>query len=234
MKKLPQNYKTDRRKLRSDACRLGYKALLASSLPVSDKPLEPPANDKERMLAELWAGILDQDVTGIGRHSNFLALGGDSPAAIRLVAASRSKNLGFTTQDILRCPIFKNLAELAIVGKTDVGNAVITDDAKHDLSWHHNTITLRATDFQEWAASVGAINGRWIDHLVYDFKGRLDLQQLEGSCKGLVEAHSILRSVFELIDDRIHMRVHHAKDVPFRIHHATIDEMEDKATEYTL
>ncbi|KAE8318071.1 hypothetical protein BDV41DRAFT_590831 [Aspergillus transmontanensis] len=143
----------------------------------------PPANDKERMLAELWAGILDQDVTGIGRYSDFLALGGDSLAAIRLVAASRSKNLGFTTQDILRCPILKNLAELAIVGNTD-----------------------------EWAASVGAINGGWIDHLMYDFKGRLDLQQLEESCKGLVEAHSILRSVFELIDDRIHL--------------ATIDEME--------
>ncbi|KAK6835701.1 hypothetical protein RU639_002249 [Aspergillus parasiticus] len=229
MKTLPQNYKTDRRKLRSDASKLGYKALLASSLPVSDKPLQPPANDKERMLAELWAGILDQEVTGIGRHSDFLALGGDSLAAIRLVAASRSKNLGLTTQDILRCPILKNMAELAIVGNTDVGNAVITDDAKHDLSWHHNTITLRATDFQEWAASVGAINGGWIDHLVYDFQGRLDLQQLEWSCKGLVEAHSILRTVFELIGDRIHMRVHHAQDVPFRIHHATIDEMETQS-----
>ncbi|KAE8422120.1 hypothetical protein BDV36DRAFT_291629 [Aspergillus pseudocaelatus] len=229
MKNLPQNYKTDRRKLRSNASKLGYKALLASSLPVSDNPLVPPANDNEPMLAELWAGILDQDVTGIGRQSDFLALGGDSLAAIRLVAASRSKNLGLTMQDILRCPILQNMAELAIVGSTDVGDTATTDDAKKDLYWHHNTIILRATDFQEWAASVGANNGGWIDHLVYDFRGQLDLQQLERSCKGLVEAHSILRTVFELIDDRIYMRVHHAQNIPFRIHHSTIDETETQS-----
>jgi len=234
VEKLPHNSsnKTDRRKLRTDASQLGYKHLLASSLGTSNEHLERPAYEKEQTLAGLWAKILCQDFESIGRRDNFLALGGDSLAAIRLVAAARSKNLEFTTQSILRCPILKDMAEIATISNVNLGDdAVVANGINHNSSHSNDTITPRATDFQEWAASVGALNGGWIDHLAYDFSGKLDLKRLEQSCKALVDAHSILGTVFRLIDDTVYMEIPSDQDHPFDVHEVTIDEMESKSNE---
>ncbi|PLN76746.1 hypothetical protein BDW42DRAFT_15864 [Aspergillus taichungensis] len=224
VKELPQNYKTDRRKLRNDASKLGYRALLASSLQEIEEPVDLPASGKEQTIAELWAQILRQDVKCIGRQSDFLVLGGDSLAAIKLVSTARLMNLELTTQDILGSPILKDMAQLAVVSEANAHAAAI-------LPPYNHTITQRATDFQEWAALVGARNGGWIDHFVYDFRGRVDLQRLEESCKGLVEAHGILRTVFKLVDDRIYMCIPPAQDLQCSIHQVTVGQVESKSRE---
>ena len=232
VKQLPQNYKTDRRQLRDDASKLGYKHLIASSLHASNEHREPPANEKEKILAGLWAEILSQEVKSIRRRDNFLALGGDSLAAIRLVALARSRNLEVTTQDILRCPILESMAELAAVSNINLGgDAIVASGDSHGLSLANGKISLRATDFQEWAASVGALNGGWIDHLVYDFSGQLNLENIERSCKGLVEAHSILKTVFKLKEDRVYMEIPLEQDHQFDFHHVTVEELENKSNE---
>lgn len=234
LKQVPINSsnKTDRRQLRADASKLGHKYLIASSLGASNEHLDCPTNEKERILAELWAKILCQDVKSIGRRDDFLALGGDSLAAIRLVSAARSKNLDLTTQNILRCPILEDMAELATISNIDLeGGTVVANGTNHDSSLTNGMITLRATDCQEWAALVGALNGGWIDHLAYDFSGRLDLKRLEQSCQGLVKAHSILRTVFRLNEDRVYMEINSKQNHQFDVHQVTVDELESKSNE---
>lgn len=59
------------------------------ALPVPERPLasvafEPPADDEERAMAELWQRVLAVD--SIGRHDDFFALGGHSLLAVRLMA----------------------------------------------------------------------------------------------------------------------------------------------------
>ena len=182
VKQLPQNSsnKTDRRQLRTGASKLGYKDLIASSRSTSNDHLEYPANEKEEILAELWAKILCQDSKTIGRQDGFLALGGDSLAAIRLVSAARSKKLELATQNILRCLILEDMAELATIISGDLeGCAVVANGVNDNSSLSNGIISVRATDFQESAALVGALNGGWIDHLAYDFSGRLDEKKLE-------------------------------------------------------
>lgn len=49
---------------------------------------EPPRTDMEAFLAEIWGEILG--VTDVGRHGDFLALGGNSLAATRVVARVRA------------------------------------------------------------------------------------------------------------------------------------------------
>lgn len=50
-------------------------------------PTHAPSTAVERLLAELWGGVLDKEVTSVG--SAFLDLGGDSILAIRLLALVR-------------------------------------------------------------------------------------------------------------------------------------------------
>ena len=234
VKQLPQNSsnKTDRRQLRADASKLGYKDLIASSQGTSNEHLEYPATEKEQILAELWAKILCQDRKTIGRQDGFLALGGDSLAAIKLVSAARSKNLELTTQNVLRCPILEDMAEIATVISGDLGgSAVVANGVNHNSSLSNGITAVRATDFQEWAALVGALNGGWIDHLAYDFSGKLDEKRLEQSCKGLVEAHSILRAVFRLDGDRVYVEIPSEQNHQFDVHQVSIDELESKSDE---
>ncbi|KAI1189235.1 nonribosomal peptide synthetase 6 [Nemania serpens] len=232
MEKLPQDYKTDRRQLRNDASKLGYQNLIASALRGSQQPIEKPVGEKERILADMWAKVVDQDVSRIGRRVHFFAVGGDSLAAIRLVSEARSKNLELTTQKILKCPILKDMAKIATIRALDGDKRTIsTNGTNHDPSVSNELKRLKATDFQEWAALVGARNGGWIDHFIYDFSGKLDVKQLEMSCRELVKAHPILRTVFELEDDGVYMEIPPDQVLPFEIHQATADSLESKTAE---
>ncbi|KAE8375259.1 hypothetical protein BDV26DRAFT_295184 [Aspergillus bertholletiae] len=231
VKQFPQGHKIDRKTLRADASELGYKRLLASSLPTDNRLLVRPVDEKEQILAELWAKVLKQDVENIGRNSDFWELGGDSLTAIRLVAAAREKSLVLTTQGVLTSPILENMAQLAKVASSEVESAVVSDKITPDLISSEDPITQKATDFQEWAACVGALNGGWVDHFVYDFRGRLDVQRLEQSCRDLVGAHPILRVVFERLHDEIYMRIPHEQALPFKLQEVAADEIESKSTE---
>lgn len=232
MEKLPQDYKTDRRQLRNDASKLGYQNLIASAIRDPQQPIEKPAGERERILADLWAKVVDQDVSRIGRRDHFFAVGGDSLAAIRLVSEARSKNLGLTTQKILKCPILKDMAKIATIHALDWDKRTISINGRnYDPSVSDGLKRLKATDFQEWAALVGARNGGWIDHFIYDFSGNLEVEQLEMSCKELVKAHPILKTVFKLEDDGVYMEIPPGQVLPFEIHHATADNLESKTSE---
>ncbi|PYH94186.1 CoA-dependent acyltransferase [Aspergillus ellipticus CBS 707.79] len=186
-------------------------------------------SEREQTLAELWATTLYQDVKAIGRQDDFLALGGDSLEAIRLVSAARAKNIELTTQNILLCPVLKDMAKLATICH---GNDTAVSNGIHDDPTPSNgPFTLSATDFQEWAAFVGALNGGWIDHFAYDFSGPLDLKKLQQSGKGLANTHPILRTIFKSINNRIYMDIPPNHNPPFTIHTCTPDNLETKSNE---
>jgi yersiniabactin nonribosomal peptide synthetase len=81
---------------------------------------EPPWGDTETALAELWGTVLPRPVDD--RHADFLAMGGDSVAAIRLAAAIEHR-LG------VRIPVRRLLAAptIAILG-AEVASAIAAND----------------------------------------------------------------------------------------------------------
>ncbi|KAJ3406217.1 hypothetical protein HDV05_006120, partial [Chytridiales sp. JEL 0842] len=66
--------------------------------------------DVETTLATAIAEVLGISPASIGRTSSFIALGGDSISAIRLVTTARRLGLGLTTAQILRAPSLSSLA----------------------------------------------------------------------------------------------------------------------------
>lgn len=224
--KLPQAYKTDRKKLRSDASSLGYQYLAASVGAVRPGSLdsqERPATDKEVILSQLWAKFLGKDVKDIRRSDNFFGLGGDSLVAIKMISAAREQSLELTTQAVLAHPVLQEMAKAAKVEtSTDKSEAIAIQDTSGNVL--DDVPTLAATDFQEWAALVGSLNGGWVDHFIYDICGKIDVKRLESSCQQLVEFNSILRTVFKVVQGRVHMQVMSKNEnhrAPFVIHQVT-------------
>lgn len=223
---LPQAYKTDRKKLKSDASSLGYQYLAASVGAVRPGSLdrqERPATDKEVVLSQLWAKFVGKDVKDIRRSDNFFGLGGDSLVAIKMVSAAREQSLELTTQAVLAHPVLQEMAKVAKVEIfSDKFEAIAIQDASGGFS--EDVSTVVATDFQEWAALVGSLNGGWVDHFIYDICGKIDVKRLESSCQQLVEFNSILRTVFKVVQGRVHMQVMSKNEnhrAPFVIHQVT-------------
>ncbi|KAK5743827.1 NRPS protein [Elasticomyces elasticus] len=227
---LPRNFshKIDRRKLRTDAEKMGYKALAENMPNSATQGGGDLANNRERILAQSWATVLRRGLETIKRHHSFLALGGDSLAAIRLIPTVRLRGLGLTTLDVLGHPVLKDMAKLAV----DIDGDEMAGDFEGGTTLSENiTVALQATDFQEWAVLVGAQNGGWIDHFIYDFSGNLDVGLLQDSCKRLVAAHSILRTTFVLREHRVFMQISAETDIMFDAHHAPICEIESRSQE---
>ncbi|KAK4553444.1 hypothetical protein LTR86_009501 [Recurvomyces mirabilis] len=225
MEQLPRNFsqKIDRKKLRNDAGNMGYNALLSHIPHIAPKVDEATMTDPERILAQSWASVLRLDIETIRRGNSFLALGGDSIAAIRLIPILRSRGLRLATVDVLKTPILIDMARLATKQAPDIPE----DDFGTDKIPSEGTaVILQATDFQEWAALVGAQNGGWIDHFIYDFRGDLDTELLQKACQQLVTAHSVLRSIFVLHEKRVHMKVLADMEIMFDVHPTLLDRLE--------
>ncbi|KAK3671396.1 NRPS [Recurvomyces mirabilis] len=225
MEQLPRNFsqKIDRKKLRNDAENMGHNALVSHIPGTAPKADEATMTHQERSLAQSWATVLRLDTETIRAGDSFLALGGDSLAAIRLVPILRSSGLKLATVDILKTPILRDMARLATMQAPDIAE----DEFANNIVLHEDTaVTLQATDFQEWAALVGAQNGGWIDHFIYDFLGDLHVDTLRRACQQLVTAHSILRSVFILHEKRVFMKVLADMEIMFDVHHTWLDRLE--------
>ncbi|KAI1260325.1 nonribosomal peptide synthetase 6 [Xylariaceae sp. FL1019] len=234
LEKLPQDYKTDRKELRTMASNLGHEKLIASTIGASERGFDRPKGDKEGRLASLWAKVIGQDASRIGRNDHFFAMGGDSLAAIRLVSQARSNNLELTTQKILGSPVLKEMAKVATVrnNETQLHKTVFASrGTRHEPMLPDDSRCIVATDFQEWAVLVGAKNGGWVDHFIYDFLGALDMGKLRECCNRLVSAHPILGAVFNIRESKVYMETTLERVLPFKVHQVPPNDLESKTVE---
>ena len=76
-----------------------------------------PVNDKERVVSELWAGLLNLQVSDVSTTDDFFAMGGDSIVAMRLASAAREKGYLLSVADVFSHP---RLSDMAAVAKSGV------------------------------------------------------------------------------------------------------------------
>ena len=80
---------------------------------------EPPRDDFERILVEVWQQALG--VEGVGIRDDFFALGGDSLTSIRIVALARQRGVTLAPSEIFDFPSIAELAEHRAVGREESG-----------------------------------------------------------------------------------------------------------------
>ncbi|MFI9804301.1 amino acid adenylation domain-containing protein [Streptomyces sp. NPDC052301] len=99
---LSANGKVDRRPVEQ---------VLDQGVAPAESEAEPPRGPSEETVAQLWARVLGVPVTA--RGADFFALGGDSLAATRLVAALRGRlGVELPMRDVLRAPTVAGMSAL--------------------------------------------------------------------------------------------------------------------------
>lgn len=179
------------------------------------KSKQRPETDMERRLQSLWATVLGIDPESIGRDSSFLRIGGESIAAMRLVAAACEANLSLTVADIFKAP---RLSQLALVVKenfavtenfdtnvpfsllgTNEPQSFIEELVKPQLQGDMGDILdiLPTTDFQQLAISDALQSPpSRLPHLILDLPRDTDFARLQRACESLIRQHGILHTVF--------------------------------------
>ncbi|KAE8406480.1 hypothetical protein BDV37DRAFT_280762 [Aspergillus pseudonomiae] len=104
---LSPSRKLDRKVLRTVGNGLSPETLASYALSKVDK--KAPSTETEKALAQLWARVLGTDSIGVDDH--FFHLGGDSIAAMKLVAAGSKAGLSMSVADVTNYPKLNQMAE---------------------------------------------------------------------------------------------------------------------------
>ena len=122
--------KTDRKKLTNMAESMSNSMLLTYIQgEVSSEAFRPVDTEQERVMLESWSMVFDEADLQVGATTNFASLGGDSIAAINVVATCRTLGWSITVNNILSN---RTLAEQARHLKPTKRQETI-QDIKHDV-----------------------------------------------------------------------------------------------------
>lgn len=113
--------KLDRKALRSMASHLTTRDLAGHDPGGEEGGLSGPETDREELLQKLWAQTLDIDAHLIKLESSFFRLGGDSVAAMRLVANARDAAVKLTVQRVFQHPTLREQASVMEFSHQGVG-----------------------------------------------------------------------------------------------------------------
>lgn len=151
-----------------------------SARPELETPLVAPQTHQERMLVELWKGVLGIDNVGV--LDNFFDLGGDSIMAIQIVARARRLGLDVSLHQLFETLTIRELAATAGSASSSGPEAISGD--------------LRLTPAQRWF--FDELEGLTHFHHVVrvDPGDDLDLEVLERCLPTLAETHAALRQRF--------------------------------------
>ncbi|KAK8064710.1 Amino acid adenylation [Apiospora phragmitis] len=200
--------KTDRRKLKQLAESLSTQHLTDRGSHVSEK--RKPTTPTESRLRELWSSVLGLAVEIIGVDDGFLRLGGDSMAAMKLVAVAREQGLSLRVADVFKQPVLSDMA--AIVGEVLEVNAVVErfsllqDHLDKELVTSQTSqacgVEIKAiedvfpcTPLQEGLLALTAKHpGDYVSRHVFQLQPTTDMGRLKSSWDHIVAANPILRT----------------------------------------
>lgn len=178
-----------------------------------------PSNKMEATMRHLWSKILGVSEDTLGMDDNFLQVGGDSIAAVRLTAAARQEGITLLVRDIFQKPIMRVMSTAARwedVTEQDTYKpfSVFTKDKKQamlerisdDISQPMDNIqdVLEATDYQSWTLAAGHLQTRgYMNYFGIRFDSKVDMKKLKNACQSVIQRHQILRTIFVMQNQRL-------------------------------
>ncbi len=176
----------------------------------------PPRNDVEKALCEAFAAVLGLERVGL--EDDFLALGGDSIAAVRLQTTLADYSLA--PADILR---LRTPCMLAPIMKKRERLAKAQDREEWPLTFSERQMaTEQGMDRLSVAYNVG---------VAFDLKGLLDADKLERAFNSLVARLRNLRSSYPLRDGEFRHRLLPELKVTLLRERCAAEEVENRIRE---
>ncbi|MFJ5837261.1 amino acid adenylation domain-containing protein [Streptomyces shenzhenensis] len=147
-------------------------------------PTRAPANDRERLLTDLFATVLG--LSAVDVDDNFFELGGDSIVSIRLVTLARKAGLAVSPRQIFQTPTPAGLAAAAVPDRPAPGRADAPTDAP--------TGELDLTPVMRWAADPDGSYGGLAQAVLLVTPPGLTERQLTAVLQAVVDRHDMLRA----------------------------------------
>jgi len=142
-----------------------------------------PRNDRESLLAQVWAQVLKTDAIGV--HSNFYELGGDSIKSIQVASLVKQKDFNLKIEDILRYPV---LAEMA----ARMSNLV----RKADQSAVEGMVSLAPIQQRFFQNTAISQKQHYNQSVLLQASTRIDKELLAICMDQLLQHHDTLRMVY--------------------------------------
>lgn len=170
---------------RTPSGKIDHRALPSpeASRPETEEGFVAPRTEAEKLLCDIWAGVLRRERIGV--HDNFFELGGDSILSIQVIARAKQAGLGLTPRQLFEYP---TVAELASVAQTTQAAHAAQDAPTGDAA---------LAPIQQWFFAQEFPNpDHWNMSLLFDARERLDAALLEKAFAQLVRHHDALRARF--------------------------------------
>ncbi|WP_137973083.1 non-ribosomal peptide synthetase [Pseudomonas sp. F(2018)] len=159
---------------------------------------ETPQTDNERILAAIWAEVLD--VERVGRQDHFFELGGDSIVALKVVSRIRQQGLQLPLKALFEQ---SRLADCAAALQRESADAPVLRALPRggDLPLSHAQQRL-------WFLNrLDPSNGAYHMPAGLDLQGRLDRQALQAAFDQLEARHEALRTRFVEVNGEARQRI---------------------------
>ncbi|EMY71668.1 condensation domain-containing protein [Leptospira vanthielii] len=153
----------------------------------ADELSNPEAtNSYENIVREVWKDVLG--VEEIGIDENFLALGGDSISALRVVSKLNDHGISISVQDLYLFLTIRGMADWII------NNSEISLKGMQDFyppsNGYVNLSPIQKWFFQKYINGENHFSQTWY----FGLKNRIESRVIEDIFKRLIEYHDILRS----------------------------------------
>nr|AGS49673.1 long-chain-fatty-acid--CoA ligase [uncultured bacterium esnapd14] len=162
-------------------------------------PYAAPATPHERLLAEIWQEVLEQEPIGV--DDDYFRLGGDSITAIVVIAKAQAAGLDLTTQDLLGLRTIRKIAEAVTAFAAP---ATFTEDGR--LTPMQQGMLFDILSEPDRAPYVVQVSAR--------LDGDIDAEELTAALSAVVGGHRALRMSIRSGEAGPHAVFHDAVRVP--------------------
>ncbi|KAJ5122691.1 hypothetical protein N7526_009628 [Penicillium atrosanguineum] len=234
--------KTDRKALREAVNKLTLDEVSLAMQGKTEHRL--PSNDVEIKLRDLWADILRLPKDRISADDNFIARGGDSIAAMRLVSSGRPRGIHLTVQDVLMAPKLSSMAEIA--GQKLASHKNTTEQSNGQHIWEpfhalpneantrqkliHDILRPLETDVEKVSDIIPATSlqefalSNCATFFIFNVGDRLDIGKAILSWETLVTQHDVLRTLFAFHKERFYQVILKSlPKIPHDVHNISED-----------
>ncbi|MGW0801473.1 amino acid adenylation domain-containing protein [Nonomuraea sp. NPDC002799] len=193
----------------------------AEERPALGRAYLAPRTETERVLAAVWAEVLELERVGV--TDNFFHLGGDSIRSVQVLALARERGLDFELQRLFQLPTVAQLA-------TDITPAAPVERERERFALVSEQDRARLPEDVVDAYPMAALQVGMVFHMESDdrmlyqnvdsfhLRAPWDEQAFRAATAQVVQRHDILRTSFHLsaYSDMLQL-VHHTAELPIEV-----------------
>lgn len=178
-----------------------------------------------QIVSNVWANVLSADDLSV--QKSFFELGGDSLLALQVVSALR----GILHIDVPVTALFNNptIAGLSCHLDELVARNHATVRPPIESVPRDQPLPLSFAQERLWRNEQNGASSDYVNVILLDLKGDLDISCLERSLQELVRRHEVFRTTFDAVGDSPVQRIAPAR--PFRVSVLDLSEMPDPEAE---